>query len=344
MRGVNTTLFRTWHALGAGVLVAVFAAYLVVTGASPGWAPDMDADYLQLTGWGTLLCFALVIGYVLRKYMHKLRYSPEFLLRVEMSALEAFDEKLNEIRVDVVRGALTSKSEILQRARRQAKETGVHRVVRVEVEEGPPGGPPFRVTAGPTEPLGRTARWLHAHVFYGLALGALVLLHGGGRIESPMGALLNATALGAILTGIVGIYLWAFGPTWLSRKEREHGLSIEQAHVLHASHRSKLQEQIAALEPAARQILTDLQKPEAAADFADRARVASNALLQARTADMQGAQELLTLTGQYHRIRAALRDLWKIRTTYMIWRVVHVPCAVFLLGLVLVHVATVWKY
>ena len=67
--------------------------------------------------------------------------------------------------------------------------------MRISVVEGTEAGLPFDVEVENREPLGRVATWLHAHLYYGLAAGVLVWLHGGGSFESPMGATLNITSL-----------------------------------------------------------------------------------------------------------------------------------------------------
>ena len=55
-------------------------------------------------------------------------------------------------------------------------------------------------------------------------------------------------------------------------------------------------------------------------------------------------RDLLVLHGQRGRIEAEWARLARLRTVLNAWRLVHVPCSVALLALVLVHVLSIWYY
>ncbi|MEO6596730.1 MAG: hypothetical protein ABIP94_18440, partial [Planctomycetota bacterium] len=159
---------------------------------------------------------------------------------------------------------------------------------------------------------GRLASWLHAHVYYGVAAAAIVWFHGGMRSATTMGFLLNALSYFVIASGLLGAFFWTFGPTWLTRAERE--ISIEKAYALAAHYDRKVAEATAAL---------------AAATPADGERL---------------GRELSTLQGQRDSVRREQRRLDVYRNLLRFWRLFHVPCSILLLALVAVHVLSIWYY
>jgi len=185
---------------------------------------------------------------------------------------------------------------------------------------------------------------MHAHLYYGLLFAVLVLVHGRAGLHSALGFWLNSLAVLLTLTGGLGILLWAFGPTWLSRAERRHRLSIEQAFVFRRHYRAKIKLGLAALDPLTRPAIAQVWKARSAPDFAARARLALQGPEFSADEPRAQAQEILVLIGQYRRVRAALRELWRIRMVFMAWRYVHIPCAILIVGLAALHVLSVWRY
>lgn len=345
----NATLFRSLHALYAALALVALLFALGFELPRPWHSGGAHAVTVR-TGWAALAAMLVVLGYVLRKYMHKLRYSPEFRHKVSLAELEAFDQRLNDLRLELLKHGLRDERAIRARLREALK--GVERVLTVEIEPGQDEGEgePPRLVPRPREPFGRTARWLHAHLYYGLLFAVLVFVHGRAGLHSPLGVALSSLALVLTLTGGAGILLWAFGPTWLSRAEHRHRLSIEQAFVFRRHYRAKIKLALAALGEAARPALALAWKARSAPDFTAHARLALQAPEFATaepraTAELRAAaQEVLVLIGQYRRVRAALRELGRIRMLFMAWRYVHVPCAILLLGFAVLHVLCVWRY
>lgn len=342
-RSTNTTLFRSLHAAIALAVAASAVGVMLWKGALPGRGEGSDRFFLLMSGWVALGLFLVVMGYVLRKYAHKRGYSPEFRMRVPIEALERVERRLDGLRAKVLARTLTDRSEVEAEARRVLEEEKVTRVLRIEVVEGGGSGPPLVVRAQWTEPLGRVARWLHAHLYYGLAALVLVALHGGIDFVSPIGWLLALGTLVVILSGLWGIAAWAKGPTWLTKKERELGISIEMAHGLAQSlERSRA----AALERAdegARAILLDVSR--AGRDQASRAQLALEELEKGRDAEAVATiRDALVVIAQERRVKERLRELVSVRRRFMGWRIVHVPVAWFLSGIVLLHLLAVWRY
>ncbi|HUR29068.1 MAG TPA: hypothetical protein VM509_12835, partial [Planctomycetota bacterium] len=79
---MNQSLFRSRHALFAVLALAGLVAAIVVSGPSFGVVGAGSRDARLWTGVLALACMLAALVYVLRKYMHKYGYSPEFRLRV----------------------------------------------------------------------------------------------------------------------------------------------------------------------------------------------------------------------------------------------------------------------
>jgi hypothetical protein len=337
----NTSLFRSLLALYAGIaLVIVFAA--LGFRLPPPWHAGGPRSAMLVSGWATFGSMLVLFGYVLRKYMHKLGYSPEFRRRITLETFEGFEKRLNRLREECLREQIRDPAAI--RARLSAVLEGVEGVQRVDIVPGDGPNALPRLVARPTEPFGRTARWLHAHLYFGVLFAVLVLLHARAGFHSPLGVLLNGTAALLTLTGVVGIALWSVGPTWLSRKEREHKLSIEQAFVFRKHYKAKVTAALSALSSAPRAALEELWKARRAADFGARARLALAGPAFSEAETLAAGREACVLMGQYRRVLSALRATTRVRLLYMGWRYIHIPCAVWMLALAALHAFSVWKY
>jgi hypothetical protein len=337
----NTSLFRSPHAVIALTVVIAAGSWLLWKGATPGRGAGSDRGFLLLSGWAALTLFLVVMAYVLRKYAHEGGYSPEFRLRVPIEALERTERRLDELRAKVLARVLADRGEIEAEARRLLDEERVARVLRVEIVAS--GESPVLVRTRWTEPLGRVARWLHAHLFYGLAALAMVALHGGIAPVSPIGWLLAVGTLVVTATGLWGIVTWARGPAWLTRKERELGLSIEMAHGLATSLERGVAAAMERVDEDARTVLLAVQR--AGRDLPARARLALEQLERDRDPEKIAAvRDALVLIGQRRRVRDAAKELARVRRRFMGWRVVHVPVAWLLLGGVMLHAISVWLY
>ncbi|MEM8713048.1 MAG: hypothetical protein AAGG01_19035, partial [Planctomycetota bacterium] len=233
-----------------------------------------------------------------------------------------------------------TRSQVQGAAGKILKDEGVHRVNRAVVSEGSPNEDPFVIRIVPTEPLGRVARWMHVHAAYGTAFGLVMLMHGGLTPVSAFGQAL--TALGALvfITGLVGIGLWALGPRWLTRRERD--LSIEEATAFQASLVRKRDEAINALEPGVQKPMRSLLGRSAPSS--DAIQKALSTATAAAPDQLDHLKDLAALIGQERTVSSELRALRRVKRSFTAWRYVHVPAAIVLTGLVVVHVFTIWKY
>lgn len=337
---MNRSLFTSWYALVAVIVAGGFVAWPWVMDIRTGPVAGSDRTFLLWSGWTALGLYLLVMAYVLRKYIHKMGISPEFRMKVGTARLEAAQKRLGAIRRQILAGTLTDARLIRDRARDALREEGVHRIVRAEVRPGAdPRDPPHVIEILPTEPLGRMAIWLRAHLYLGMAAAVLVLLHGGLAWDSPMARLLNGLSLFVIGSGLVGIAMWARGPTWLTRRERE--LSIEKTYALDRSLARRVTEARALIDPAIQPILHDVERGPG--EFRQRAEAALQAVRELGT-HVAEAQDLLAVLGQHHEVKRELHALWKIRMWINAWRVVHVPVALLLVVVVSIHVFSVLWY
>ncbi|MCZ6597111.1 MAG: hypothetical protein O7B99_05715 [Planctomycetota bacterium] len=369
---VNTSFFRSLHALWALVVAGGFVAWMVGGGHAPGRGAGSDRGYLLWSGWIALALFAVVVAYSLRKFVHRLGVSPEFRMKVGAESVELAEKEIHALRRRISSGALTEKGEVASQARKILKEAGVDKILRAEVREVVVGDEStVEIALRPTEPLGRVAKWMHAHIYLGLASAVLVWIHGGGDLASPMAILLNGLSFLVIATGIFGIVVWALGPTWMTRAERD--LTIEEAFVIERGLGRKVD--AARTDEPYRTALETLGPPEwkdawlagaASGRFGDDVRAGLRATrdealaagrrakeeqdkdaqkeARGRLAACAALQDHSALVAQHGRVSSTLRALMRIKLLMNVWRIVHVPASVALIGLLGFHVFSVWWY
>lgn len=329
---MNKTLFLSGYAVIATALVAAFYGWYAAKG--------MSTTYLLWSGWSAFALMIIVTLYSLRKYMHQLGISPEMRHPPALANLEKAESRMNELRQQILKGSVTAKSDVEKLARNILKEEGVEKTVRIEVEKGPAGSSPFVVRAFPTEPFGRVAKWLHAHIYLGLASGALVWLHGEGSWDSFLGTAMNGLTVLVILTGIVGAFLFALGPAWISRNEKD--LTFEESFILNQILQGKLDDVYSSLDPESLALFRAAAK--SGSDFDQKAKQVSESLSQKDPASKSALQDVLVLLGQQHKISQNYQRLSRIRFWMNAWRAVHVPASIVLLGTVVIHIVAVWWY
>ena len=350
LASANFKLYASWHLLGAVLTVLAFVIWAVVRDIALGRSARIDLAYILWTGWIALALFVVAALYVARKYAHKRRITPEFRWERPVEQLERAQARLAELRGRVFAGELKSLPAVRRAAKKILRSEGVGRVLRADVRRGPPGEPPLSIVAVSREPILRVSRWIPAHVYYGLAAGCLIWLHGGGNFATPMGALLNGLSAVVLGTGIAGILLWTFGPTWLTRNERD--LSLEETFNFREHYRRKVKEAEAELRAAIEAkrpdrvdgLLDGLRRLGDRAGGGEETRRFLADLPPDLQPDLGLCREVLVLRSQCRNVESEWRRLGRIRFALGIWRAVHVPASIVLLTLVGVHVFSVWWY
>ena len=334
---MNRTLLTSLHGLAAAAVVGVCMALALSGQVVVGRAPQGERAYLLWTGWIALLLFVLAYAYVLRKYAHKLGYSPEFGWQVPKGAMESAQQQLGVLRERIATKALTDKGQILAAARQILRDTGCARVLRVQIAQDAGGLPLLQVAR--TEPLARAARWLHAHVYYGLGACLLAFLHGGAGFQTPMGVILNGLTTLVLVSGVVGLLFWLAGPGWLTKAERD--LSIEEAFVLDRHYQRRLAAEQAQLHSVDPQLAQQFVAAGAStAEFVQRLATACGGGQEGE----RRARDLLALLGQRRKVAAELQRLERVRWLMNAWRPIHIPASIALLAAIVVHVMSIWLY
>jgi hypothetical protein len=368
---MNLGLYRSWHAAVALAVAGGLFAWHTLAPLPFGSRDDENVGYLLTTGWIAVGCYLVLALYAVRRAAHRLALSPEFAWKAQLPALERAQSELNGLQQRALRREIAGAAAMRAECKRILQRNGVQRVLRVQVVRDARAIGLFRLEVAPRQPLGTLAGWLHAHVYYGFAAAAIVWFHGGGRCGTTMGVLLNGLSYAVLGTGLLGAILWTFGPTWLTRAERE--LSVEKAFALREHYARKLAEAVAfpqtKAKDAAEVAAAAKLAAEAAAKAAENPALAGKELEAAKKAakktadDLKKAEtkaeqaqasiaaeterlqpELATLRGQADAVAREAARLGFYRTLLRGWRLVHVPCSAVLLALVAVHVLSIWYY
>ncbi|MFT4843936.1 MAG: hypothetical protein ACJA0V_003017 [Planctomycetota bacterium] len=362
---MNLGFLRSWHAVVAIFVVAAFFAWHTIAPLPFGDRADDNVWFLLTTGWFAVAAYLVLALYAARRAAHRLRLSPEFGWEAKLPQLEKAQTLLTEVQNRITRRELAGKAAVKKVAREILVKTGVQRVLRIDVHKDSRALGLLRLDVQPRNALGRLASWLSAHVWYGVAAALLVWFHGGGRCGTTMGLALNALSYFVIGSGLLGAFFWTFGPTWLTRAERE--LTIEKAFSLreHFDRKVTAAEELLASAPARKQAATaqtsELEQRVAAAKSAagdgkdkslkkaikDAEKELNKAQGDVKTIDKEVASlptDIWILKGQRNRVRKEAARLDRYRTLLRGWRILHVPCSVVLLALVAVHVLSIYYY
>jgi hypothetical protein len=368
---MNLGIYRSWHGVAALLVVVGLWAWHALAPQPFGSRADANVGYLLTTGWIAVACYVVLALYAARRAAHRLRLSPEFAWKAKLPQLERAQSELAGLQQRVVRREIAGAAAVRSEAKAICKRHGVQRVLRVDVQPDARTLGLLMLQVSPREPLGRLAAWLHAHVFWGFAAALIVWFHGGFRSGTTMGLLLNVLSYTVLATGALGAVLWTFGPTWLTRAERE--LSVEKACALREHFARKVREaenapqtraaDAAAAAAAAATAAADAERAAAAPGLADKALEAAKKLAKKTADEAKKAQtkadaardaiaaeterlrpEIATLRGQAAAVAAEAARLLRFRMLLRGWRLVHVPCSVVLLALVGVHVLSIWYY
>ncbi|HEB54385.1 MAG TPA: hypothetical protein ENI87_14120 [bacterium] len=355
---MNLGFLATWHAPVALASIALFVTWHLVAPLPFGDRGDPNVPFLLTTGWFAVAAYVVLALYAARRAAHRLRLSPEFGWAARLSQLERAQTQLTELQNRVRRREIGGKAAIQRAARAILTDHGVRRVLRVGVRPDRSGLGQFEIQVQPRDAIGRMSCWLSAHVWYGVAAALLVFFHGGGRCGSTMGLLLNVLSYFVIASGLLGALFWAWGPTLLTRAERE--LTIEKAVALREHFARKVADAEAALSSAPdrrQRALADVAAAERKVEDAGRQddkkarKAAEKELKKAKAAvaaidrEVSGLpSELAVLTGQQQRVARETARLERYRTLLRGWRLFHVPASIVLLALVAVHVLSIWYY
>lgn len=357
---MNTTLFKTPYLPAGALICAAFLTWWILGGFTLGRGAQGDVGYLLWTGWIAVALYVAVIVYVGRKYVHRVKKPPtREEVKKAQAATDRASARIKEVEREILSGTLRAESDIRDRAEAIVKQEGVWKFSRPYLVPGEEGQPAYRIELRSNEPAGRVAVWLHAHLYFGIAAAVLVILHGGFVLTTPMGLLLNLLSVVVTVTGVFGVYYWAKGPLLLTRAEDK--LTIEESFSLEQHFARKLSEAFA--EPKKdpeKEVDKAYEKDKAVYDEVIKLRPFAIATKEEPSAETVRAQlesvlsddpkiaeaqrAVTVLIAQRAKVGAELKRLSRIRFLINAWRVVHVPASIALVGILLIHIFTVWWY
>ncbi len=190
--------------------------------------------------------------------------------------------------------------------------------------------------------------WVSAHVWLGLALGVIATLHTGFQFGWNVHTLAYGLMLLVILSGLLGVWLYARLPRRLSANRAETSERAMAATLAENDRALKeaarlLDDRSAALVEAA--IRGPAVGPTLEQRLSGRVRRCATAAARARLDATDPALETVAaLLGARAALLAQMRRHVQLKSTLQLWLLVHVPATVGLLAALLAHVVSVFFY
>jgi hypothetical protein len=303
--------------------------------------PLHESNWFLYSGLFLLLLFLAGYVFSLRKWSIKLPFFRRLgsNSRADMDGLWSGLQQLNR---RIVSGRMTDRKDIEEQANqilRQTFTSGIRRIV-VEDKDFGKGQVYPHVTARPREPFGRLEIWLEVHSSLG-AVGCVgSLLHADLSLHSPIGWGLVLLSMVVLVTGLLGLWMYRFGPPMLAKVA--FGLPYEEAAIATQDLQRCLDAILAKVDSEhLRSQLLGLIKGSSSKLHGDQLR----RFFEAHEEDNQAlGRDVLVLAGIRERLSAAAAPSRRVDLLMRSWRWVHVPAAVLLLALIVVHILIVAIY
>lgn len=206
--------------------------------------------------------------------------------------------------------------------------------------------------------LGTLAGWLQAHVYLGLLVPVVVLLHAGFQFRDRLATAAFVCLLLVVASGVVGMVCYALLPRLLT--DVESNLTAEQA----AAELNRLASSMAALAAGRSAIfqrlyqrLVEESRPRPLAGWRILfQRVSRRSVQQERDtpwapllkrvpeAEREALNRLLELSRQHKELHLGLIAQQRYRNLLDVWLYVHLPLCAALVLLVAAHLVAVWAY
>lgn len=219
---------------------------------------------------------------------------------------------------------------------------------------------------------GTVQGWLSAHIYLGLALPLIVLLHAGFQLGFNVHSLAFVLLVLVVLSGFYGVYVYLRYPDRISSNRGSSSrpellLQLEEIDARSSRIAAKLPAEFAALVQsgiARTQLGTTLwarlrnqDNSTIALPNEDRGTAVSNAGQEAALDWLADAQsratdadlasrigELSALTRNKRKLLRQVREDLRLQATMELWLYLHVPLSVGLLVAVVIHIVTVFVY
>ncbi len=202
--------------------------------------------------------------------------------------------------------------------------------------------------------------WVSAHVYLGLSLIVVVTLHTGFQFAWNVHTLAYALMLGVIVTGIVGVFAYAYLPRWLSDNRAE--LTQEQMTETIRALDARLHEAALPLDPPYAELVSlSLQYTVIDGGFFQRLtgyygncgtlraiarldRLESRNALPADPSQRTVLAHVASLLKQKRDSLLRMRRYIRVRSLLELWLFVHVPLTFAMLAAVAAHIVSVFFY
>lgn len=218
-------------------------------------------------------------------------------------------QEIEDVQREIDAGRLRAAGDIKARARAVLRRWKVDRAFRVAIESGPGGRP--RVALARREAFGRLEQWLFAHAAMGAVAIFATLYHTGFGLGGPVSAALTISFLGACLTGLWGGWLYWVVPSRFAAAEGNLGFEDTRRQI------ERIDEELHAATERSEAPSAETKKDD----------------------DLRAVLEL-----QRERLLAHYRPQLRYKQRLEVWLIAHVLLAVAALGLLAVHVTSVWWY
>src|SRR5207249_2146169 len=120
-----SSLFKSWYAF-----LFLFVLLVVVASEASGLLAEHAHLVRFVSGWSSIACMLGAMGYVLRKYIHKLGLSFESRMAVDIEQLERAHRRLDQLRVLAQQGGTYDSAGAVRAAAKDIlREEGVAHVL-----------------------------------------------------------------------------------------------------------------------------------------------------------------------------------------------------------------------
>lgn len=299
-----------------------------------GWVQFGENYYYRITFLGTAALFFLLAlnFYTFRKRFALRRASLWRLTESQRAQVPLAQAKIEEINKKVQQGLLKNPREILKLGKSTLAPFEISSIYRVEIKSSPSR---TRALLSRKEPWGRLNFWYDFHIYGGLLAMVATLIHSNflpGRTVVTQG--LYGLMWIVTLSGLFGWFINAYLPSRLTKMEKE--MTLE--HLVYL--REKLKEQHQAFV----QNLTPIQVKSLKAAQRKGDDGLGNFLEPLEDESRDAFLQAFTLYREIEQIQERIYQLRWMRFLLRRWFLIHVPLAIALVLLALLHAAFALYY
>ncbi len=295
--------------------------------------PGQQHSWFIWSGIVLALLFLAAFVFSLRKWSVKLRWVRH--LGIEENAHpQTLSRRLREMESELDTGDGASPRKLLAEANRILKETNMAGVREAVIEYQATGRglakrPQLKIRR--RERFGRMNKWLEVHVALGTVACIGAIVHADWVVRSVLGLCMAALSAIVLVTGVFGWWMTRAAPRLLV--EQKLGMPIEVVGRV-ADHLRRCAEALLSLmEPEPRNHVAALVTGQPSAQTV--------AQVMKRVEGDETARDVLVLAGTRRALLKSAAPSFRIAFYLRLWRWIHIPSALLLLFLILIHIWTV---